>query len=219
MDSISVVIPTMWKSHRTEELLIRLNSSKIVSEIILIDNDPDNKIDNLDKIDKLKYWTANENIYVNPAWNKGVELAENQIVCICNDDITFDIDPLFLFVINNKKLLGSIGMHSHNYLKESEENMLYELKNKEELHRHLKGSGWGTCVFVNKSNWKPIPEGLKIWYGDDWISSMNGKMYALRTSQKMETEMQTTSGRPELSEIVKKDIFYWSILEKHVKNI
>lgn len=216
---ISVIIPTMWKSHRTEDLLFRLNKSSSVDEIILIDNDPINKIDNLDKIDKLKYWTDNRNIYVNPAWNKGVELAKNDLICICNDDTTFDVDSLFLFVIKNSRFLGSIGMHSHNYLESSKENVLYELKTKKVLHQMLKGAGWGTCLFVKKSKWKPIPDGLKIWYGDDWIAAMNGKTYALRTSQKMETEMETTSGRPELSEVVKKDQLYWSILQKHVKNI
>ena len=67
----TVIIPTMWVNVTLLEKMICIyNQSNYINEIIIIDNNPIDKI----KLDfkKVKILTKNKNIYVNPAWNWGV---------------------------------------------------------------------------------------------------------------------------------------------------
>jgi len=214
----SVIIPTMWRSARTLNLLRDLDACKYVDEIILIDNDPSKVID-LSEFKKLKYFTKNKNIFVNPAWNWGVELSKNELISICNDDINFEPDEIFKWVLTNQNGLGTIGMHAMNYHSKNEKIGYQSLVDTKDINFHLKGNGFGTLMFVKKSKWVPIPNQLKIWYGDDWIIRHNGQIYALRTTQKMETEMYTTSSAPELSTVINNDINEWNSLTNKIKKV
>lgn len=70
--SFSVIIPTMWKSKRTQGMLSALEASEHVKEIVLIDNDPSaRKSVKLEHFKKLIHLPQEENIFVNPAWNLG----------------------------------------------------------------------------------------------------------------------------------------------------
>ena len=77
----SIVIPTLWKSNRTKKLIKDLNDCQYVDEIIIIDNTGTEERDTLPTIyPKLRMVSKGENIYVNPAWNWGIELAKNDLV-------------------------------------------------------------------------------------------------------------------------------------------
>ena len=91
MEKFSVIIPTIWKSEYTMELLKRLSEHPAVAEIILIDNATKGDV----IMDKVIHIKEVENTYVNPAWNKGVELAKYDYVTICNDDILFNTNEYF----------------------------------------------------------------------------------------------------------------------------
>ena len=68
----SVVALTMWKCNRFQQTLRELSKHPLVGEIILIDNTSnDLKIE----LPKLVHILEGKNTYVNPAWNKGAELA------------------------------------------------------------------------------------------------------------------------------------------------
>jgi len=88
MDKYTVVIPTLWKSDRTKKLLSDLNECEYVDEIIVINNQLTDVLDA--KVEKVRHISFGKNIYVNPAWNKGIELAKNECIALCNDDINFD---------------------------------------------------------------------------------------------------------------------------------
>ena len=120
MDKYSVIIPTLWKSDRTKKLLSDLNECEYVDEIIIIDNTGTEERDILPTIyPKLRMVSKGKNIYVNPAWNLGVELAKNDLIALVNDDINFDTNvfgvidenilPLSLYTLqrgNVSKFLG-----------------------------------------------------------------------------------------------------------------
>ena len=86
----SVIIPTMWCSDLILQLLTNLESSHFVGEIILIDNDKSKRPAHILNTDKIRIIEQEQNIYVNPAWNRGIELAKNECIALCNDDINFD---------------------------------------------------------------------------------------------------------------------------------
>jgi len=58
----SVIIPTMWKSKCLDEMIPLYD--KYVDEIIIIDNNPEEK--RKLKSDKIKILSKGHNIYVNP---------------------------------------------------------------------------------------------------------------------------------------------------------
>ena len=65
-------------------------------------------------------------------------------------------------------------------------------------------------MFVKKSNWKPIPEELKIWYGDNWIANTNGRAFILSMyGSNLEVDRHTTAGSKELKKITMEDSKAW----------
>ena len=196
----SIIIPTLWKSNRTDKLLKDLEECEYVDEIIVIDNSSIYETDRT--IGKIRMVSKGENIYVNPAWNLGIELAKNECIALCNDDINFN--PNIFGVIDESILtyVGIIGMGEGNY--------------KDEIDKE-KGSyidiwepgvndwGWGCLILLKKSHWLPIPNEIKIWYGDNIIKDVNSVSKGVLRNFKVETEMSTTSDETEWNEVKKKD--------------
>ena len=200
MDKFSIIIPTLWKSNRTDKLLKDLEECEYVDEIIVIDNTSIYETDRT--VGKIRIVSKGENIYVNPAWNLGIELAKNECIALCNDDINFN--PNIFGVIDESILtyVGIIGMGEGNY--------------KDEIDKE-KGSyidiwepgvndwGWGCLILLKKSHWLPIPNEIKIWYGDNIIKDVNSVSKGVLRNFKVETEMSTTSDEKEWDEVKKKD--------------
>lgn len=201
----SVVIPTMWKSMRLLGMLHRLYESDYVDEIILIDNDKDSRFSFDNK--KIKLLEQEENIFVNPAWNLGVNECKNENICILNDDVTFDVDEVFSAAtrVLSDHPSSCLGVHPVSYkgyndsIKVAEGNAI--------------GQGWGCCIFLRKENWVDIPDQLKIWFGDNWIVQNHDKCFS--TAFNMSTEMSTTSNLKELSSVIKQDIEEWSNINSY----
>ena len=104
MKNFSVIIPTMWKSDYLLKMIEVYNNSEFISEVIIIDTEPESKMP-IDS-DKVSVYTKGENIYVNPAWNMGVSLAKTPFVIIANDDILLnpkEFDELLVLCLNNLK--------------------------------------------------------------------------------------------------------------------
>ena len=186
MNKYSIVIPTLWKSNRTEQLIRDLNECDFVDEIIIIDNTNTDEWDRTYR--KIRTVSKGENIYVNPAWNWGIELAKNECIALCNDDINFD--PNIFGVITKDILLefGIIGQSEFNYKgKNSDEPIL------EKWNGKVRDWGWGCLIMFDKKNWIEIPDDIKIWYGDDYIFKCNLAQKSTLKNFNIETEMSTTS--------------------------
>jgi hypothetical protein len=158
----SVVIPTMWKYDPFVKFLTQLVACETVDEIILINNDnsrrPQSHI--LDH-KKIKFYDFGRNIFVNPAWNFGVHISQNNSVCLLNDDIVFDI-KLFdrIGTILNENT-GVVGIDSGTTFTNGNINII-PLQNERPY-------GFGCLMYIQKSWWIDIPDNLNIFYGDDWI--------------------------------------------------
>ncbi len=203
MDKYTVVIPTLWKSDRTKRLISDLQECEYVDEIIIIDNSYDGHQDT--QIEKIRFVSFGGNIYVNPAWNKGIELAKNECIALVNDDINFD--PNIFGVITEKILMsGIIGMGEGNYKD------VYDDKRGPYIDMWQPGVndwGWGCMILLKKAHWKPIPNEIKIWYGDNFIKDVNPIAKGCLRNFPIDTEMSTTSDEKEWDEIKKKDYEYF----------
>ena len=92
----SVIIPTLGLSKRTPKLLADLVECELVGEVILIHN-AETELTKIEH-EKILHCESVENLFVNPSWNLGVELANFDHVALCNDDINFD--PNIAFSVN-----------------------------------------------------------------------------------------------------------------------
>ena len=157
----SVIIPTMWCSDLIFKLLDSLNDSPFVGEIILIDNDKSKRPPQITSTSKLRIIEQEENIFVNPAWNLGVELSNYPNICISNDDLVWNVQLLPLIFQNIH--LGIIGQATSNYYDERGEIRIEPITER--------NWGWGCCFFIEKRKWISIPTQFKIACGDDWLIS------------------------------------------------
>lgn len=210
---ISVIIPTMWRSKKTVQLLNDLYDSKYVHEIIIIDNDVAAKNVNLDQYtDKVKYYPQVENIYVNPAWNLGVSLANNDLLCICNDDINFNVNDYIKFILPHISKLGIFGSNIRPYHKVTQD-LLYKINDDRITKAALATQGFGMLMFLNKKNWIDIPNSLKIWFGDDWLTNIHENIYSVNMVKTINADKHTTASSPELKKILKQDRIEWKRLK------
>tara|TARA_B110000093_G_scaffold70304_1_gene76299 strand:- start:1014 stop:1655 length:642 start_codon:yes stop_codon:yes gene_type:complete len=210
---ISVIIPTMWRSKKTLQLLNDLYDSKYVHEIIIIDNDVAAKNVNLDQYtDKVKYYPQVENIYVNPAWNLGVSLANNDLLCICNDDINFNVNDYIKFILPHISKLGIFGSNIRPYHKVTQD-LLYKINDDRITKAALATQGFGMLMFLNKKNWIDIPNSLKIWFGDDWLTNIHENIYSVNMVKTINADKHTTVSSPGLKKILKQDRIEWKRLK------
>lgn len=205
MDKYTIVIPTLWKSNRISKLLFDLIKCEFVDEIILIDN-AGKFFEYFEGLDKVKLVQVKENIYVNPAWNLGIELAKNECIALVNDDINFDPN---IFGLINKSVLehsGIIGMGEGNYKDPIDEDRGPYI---DVWKPGVNDWGWGCMILLKKSDWLPIPNEIKIWYGDNIIKDVNSVAKGCLRNFRIETEMSTTSDEKEWDDIKKQDYEYF----------
>jgi len=200
MVKYSVIIPTLWKSNRTDKLLKDLEECQYVDEIIIIDNASIYETDRT--IDKIRMISFGENIYVNPAWNKGIEFAKNECIALCNDDINFDPNIFGVVTENVLTYSGIIGMGEANYKEPIDEERGPYI---DMWQPGVNDWGWGCLILLKKSDWLPIPNDIKIWYGDNIIKDVNSVSKGCLRNFKVETEMSTTSDETIWDERKKED--------------
>lgn len=196
---ISVVMPTMWRSDRTQGLLDSLNESDLVSEIVLIDNDVKSRPE-ITFGPKVRVLEQKKNIFVNPAWNLGVKETSEDVICIINDDITIDCKRYFPFFIECFKEYDCLGLSKDCYNYAQEDDVF--VKDGQEI-----GGGWGCLMMLKREIWKDIPSKLKIWFGDNLIAKNATKCGSMLLP--VQTEMSTTSESPDMHPQIRKDIAEW----------
>jgi glycosyltransferase involved in cell wall biosynthesis len=199
MKQWTVIIPTIWRSEYTLNLLQKYQNCEWVNEIILINNAPDKTPAEFIEHSKLVHYKT-ENIYVNPAWNLGVSMASNNDILISNDDVDYDVDGAFRYVsgLVGWSVLGVDGKSYDRGFKE------WGNKNGDSL-----GFGWGCLIFAHKSEWINIPEGFKIWYGDNWITKKH-KAGSIQYKGGIETKMSTSADGKDMLPVLRADTVYWN---------
>lgn len=199
----SVVIPTLWKSNRIGKLLFDLIKCEFVDEIILIDN-AGKFFEHFVALDKVRLVQPEENIYVNPAWNLGIELAKNNLIALVNDDINFNPNIFGKLNEDSLKEHGFIGMAAENYQIKENVELQWQV-----IETNTKPHGWGCLILFHKENWIPIPDELKIWYGDNFITEVNPAKKSVLINFKIETEMSTTSDEACWNPVKNEDTHYY----------
>lgn len=164
---ISFIIPTLWKSDCIYKTIDMVKASKFGIELIIIDNnDQGYKSDH----NRIKVIKPGSNIYVNPAWNLGIQHASMPYSCLLNDDISLNIELLcrsFHRDIINSNIKENLGMIAYESGKGFDEtiNDNTDLLTLKELN--TMGHGFGQLMIFKTDMYCPIPESLKIFFGDN----------------------------------------------------
>jgi hypothetical protein len=204
MNKISVIIPTLYKTNIIVETIKKLCDINLVSEVIVIEN-CNNPYD-LISHEKVKYINFEKNLFVNPSWNLGVALSENNFVLLLNDDISTDFESLINSVIESNILEygGLVGLSEECF-----DNNMISSGPPRIRRTDFRGYGYGCIMFINKKYYSPIPECLKILWGDQWIfintQRQNFEIYNLDTNK----IVGITSSLPEFSSLCDDDSKNW----------
>lgn len=227
MNSIDLVIPTMWCDENIISHLEKYCSYKNIQKIYLIDNKKSNRpTNNIFKHSKIHVISPHYNIYVNPAWNEGYFKSKSDIICLLNDDIfveeeIFDyiseVDMVNIDIIGSylKGTIDNYHIDSNHY----DNTELIKLNLNKNLPIGGQSYAFGICMFIKRSSYKVIPSLYKIWYGDDYLVANCEQVYALKTNKihgKISKTIVTYS--KELSKRINLDT-YNAYNYSHFKNI
>lgn len=197
--AISFIIPTLWRPDTMMNLLHGLDESEDVLEIIVIDNAPAQR-PNLPKWKKLRLVEQASNSFVNPSWNLGVKLAQSSRISLCNDDILFAGN--LLPFIRKARVKGIVGLHPNSYSTKLEG--ASQPKWSKEVHIT---SNWGSLLFFDRDRYIPIPETMKIWWGDAWLAQEMKPARSIKTA--VSTPHSVSAGSKEFNPITTEDTRLW----------
>ena len=176
------IIPSMWRRPVfTLDALKYYLTLEEITKIIIIDNDsakrPKSEVFDSNKIKILDY---GENLYVNESWNRGMQNAGEDLICICNDDIRIDrlvISLISEFESLNPNAIDLIGVSNDARIK-----CFGICPFKMDITKNIglqAGGLFGIAMFIRKKNYKQIPKDLKVWFGDDYIARNCKNIYTI----------------------------------------
>jgi len=159
---ITIIIPTMWRaSLQTQHFIRSLSASELQFELIVINNSPEKTPDWFKPLvaeGTVSLEIKCNNIFVNPAWNLGVQSAKTEFVALVNDDISFNPHGLYVACEHLRRFGGVVGLDTEGF--QTAPNTPCITRNTD-----LKG-GWATMMLFHRTAFRPIPEDIKIWCGD-----------------------------------------------------
>jgi hypothetical protein len=217
---ISIIIPTLWNSDNILKIIDSFMSYDLKgsSEIIIIDNSNSNYVSPDETY--VKVYKMDNNIFVNPAWNLGVELSKNNHICLLNDDIFIDIHTLldnFKSLVFDPNLeYGMIAVNPERFkFFKSANNPTDKFTLKRITQR---GNGFGMMMILQKQNYEIIPEDFKIYFGDDILWYINKDIFKRNNycfvGLKITGEFSVTSKHFE-QEYLQEEFKHWNkIIEK-----
>lgn len=164
---ISVVVPTMWRFAPFLNFIEQLVQLSVIEEVIIVNNNIDQTpTHNVLSHSKVRLLSFQQNIFVNPAWNLGVNLSRSNKVCIINDDVIVDLKLFFAMDDFLSKDMGLVGLCPGRPEFSQPPITDGRIEFIPWVGQHT--FGFGSLYFVHKENWNTIPNGLDIYYGDNW---------------------------------------------------
>jgi len=204
---ISVIMPTMWKPEGVLATIKQIVEQPSCGELIIIDNsETDTSMFDVfhTEFPKVVYINEGKNTYVNPAWNKGAQLAKFDKLCFVNDDVETDWDILnkmdYEGIISEDR--GMIGPNESCWKGLNASPGVYPVTNRDNCY--------GCLFFIHKNSYVPIPDDLLVHYGDDWLFTKSGKQNYGINAWPMSGESEQTSGLTQFDTVKLVDAHIWN---------
>ena len=185
---LSIVVPAVWGHEPFCNFLSNVVELPVVGEIIIINNNV-SRTPSHDVLSnpKVKIYNQEENIFVNPAWNLGVSLAENNKICILSDDVLVDLRVFFEADRFVSKDIGVLAIGIPNDLFRAQNNLFEQIDATKlivsgdikikSFDQYPDVAGVGSLFFIHKENWIDIPNDFKIYFGDTWQIEMQTALH------------------------------------------
>ena len=211
------IIPSMWRKPLfTTAVLEYYVSMKEITKIIIIDNDINRRPKSeVFKSNKIKILNYGQNIYVNEAWNRGMDHVGDDLICIANDDIRVDrlvMELVSDFESSNPYNVDLIGVNGDPSTK-CFGICPFKINLKKNVGSQA-GGLFGVAMFLRKKNYTQIPKDLKVWYGDDYLARKCKNVFTIspiRIKGVMNTTISSLRKEGEnIDEIIKRDKLNWS---------
>lgn len=190
----------MWRSWHLGMMFPHILNSSAVGEFILIDNNRDRRPAALNTYlthPKLRLVDPGFNTYVNPGWNRGMQEAKWDQICILSDDIIFDHTIFQQLVPHVLPTAGVFGLEPES-INCNMKVQIGKLITIREMPTQIPPLGFGCLMFLHKAATTTIPEDFKIFYGDNWLCCYNAiqrhRPNYLISNTDTQTRFTTTSG-------------------------
>lgn len=186
-NTVTVIIPTLqmvWNDI-TKKIVRRISEEcESLKEILIINNaNHDMMTTDVSDLKNVKIINDKPNLYVNSAWNYGIQLTDTEFYCLLNDDIVFKpklLDAICNFLTENKQYNITTVATANEW---NVEHMFSRLESESpynpnltfDIRKYPQSIKQGWFLFGRKSLWVPIRLEITghIMNGDDWILQRN----------------------------------------------
>jgi hypothetical protein len=163
---MTYVVPTMWRWPPFVDFLCDLVHNPWIGQIVIVDNDRGSRpAAPVLEHPMVQLVDPGHNIGVNPAWNLGVDLAQYPRVCVANDDIRFDTRVFRAVADRVTPDVGVTGIGvglCDSYITDGAIRVV-------DWRPGINTFGFGQLFFVHKHSYTPIPDQLRIYFGDNYL--------------------------------------------------
>ena len=167
-------IPVIKDRGWFEECLIPLNQSRL----LIVDNNADDDCKKVIRKLRCSKIVNKENVFVNKAWNQIMEwfLSHDEYthLNILNSDLRLMKGwESFLERVWDPNLIPLV----------TETTGVPPIENGNNSHKIVSGGHAGICIILSRQQVEavyPIPEGIKVWFGDNYIWGVLQNKYGLR---------------------------------------
>lgn len=216
-----VGIPCLYGAGHTKEAIESVVNEQDVS-VLLIDNGAEEEvvkiINHYSTMDNVFVIHNEENIYVNPAWNQIIEFflkSDSDYLLIMNSDLVLhDYWKMCIgiYLNANPDIIPVPVISNDKSILNTKEKMYPEAT------EVFEGTP-GVLIIINKEQAKhiyPIPEAIKVWFGDNWIyeglRKLGYKTMVLSSLISYHSGSQNVSRVKGISEIIEQDKIEWAKL-------
>ena len=213
MKNILVGIPVIYDFNCVKRCLAHVKGA---DDILIIDNNATADIKNL--IEPYNKIVNNNNIYVNPAWNQlmryFLDHPEYDTIIILNSDIYLK-DDVF-------KIIKSLNLDALKVIP-----LVTGVSEFTEVKDHyvsiVEDGVPGVFICLSRKMVEavyPIPEEIKLWFGDNWIfgklRKLNYKMTIYNDLQAIMDWSRSIGKLPEANALIEEDKKAWNLISKRI---
>jgi hypothetical protein len=203
------IVPTIFKSEKWKTQLKSVIQHPYIQRVYLIvdlpreNHDVDLSIFDENFKFKIEVHYTGGGMFCNGAWNFAMDLGiPSENIILANDDILYNTSVIDIFGELNLKEYGIIGCGT-------------------DFRQHtLRPFGFGQLMFMNKEHYTRIPNGIKHWFGDDWLfysmCLLNKPNYTTRILY--ETNFSESSDSDIVRNRIREDMEWWTQNSEQFKN-
>ena len=169
-------MPSLKPASEMMEQFNSISSQVPDVEILYVDNSESNEDCSHPSVTHLN--KGKKNIFVNPSWNLGASKAKFDILLIFQDDIDINwcvVPDALKYVIPET---GMVGPHTYHTMISNDTGKFRSPQPPSKITASWaqdRMAGYGMAFFIHKDSYVPIPDDLKIMWGDEWLFRKNPK--------------------------------------------